>query len=381
MKRILNWAMALMLICGSPLLTACSSDDNSAEPPKNPEAEKNRELLATHFKADAAVLTENLDYDAITLSTQATQQLLAMMNKSRYFKNDIKTMLMLLTIQNAAERSNSHGVRVVFDEKGNYKVGSGEGMVFIFPATADGYAKMLYKLSVASSSNWNEIPERMNATLSCLYDEEEVVLNKSVVNIKMNTGYEGMAAMALGAFDYDTRVDYFLPDTSDGACSINIAASRQNDGTLDFGFGYVQNKLNILNMNINFPIPTDYTVNMTTEAIEVATDKVLKCTILDDLFVKGDINGDMQIACGKDGKDILMRLEKEQEGEAERLVPTFALDDSSNYTPLKDIVDADTYESIVNLSNRASTSVGMTSTTYSDLLTMLMQILPMGVTN
>ena len=83
MKRIRNWAMALMLICGSPLLTACSSDDNSSEPSKNPEAEKNRELLAAHFKADAAVLNETLDYDAINLSTQATKQLLALMNKSR----------------------------------------------------------------------------------------------------------------------------------------------------------------------------------------------------------------------------------------------------------------------------------------------------------
>ena len=381
MKRILNWAVTLMLICGSPLLTACSSDDNPSEPSKNPEAEKNRELLAAHFKANAAVLKETLDYDAVTVSTQAMQQLLTLTNKSRYFKDDMKKMMTLLTIQNAADKSNSHGMRVVLDEKGNYKVGSGDGMAFIFPAAVDGYAKTLYKLSMASNRNWIDIPDRLTFTLSCMYGDKEVVLNRAVANIRMNSGYSAMAMMALGAFDFDSKVEYFLPDNSDGACTINIAASRGADGTLNFGFGYVQKALNILNMNFNFPLPTDYTVNMMSAAMEAADDKAVDGSVVDDLFIKGNVNGDMQMTCGKGGKTIPMRLVNEQVGDAFRLLPTFALDNSPVYTPLKDIVDADTYNSFTDIYQQASSLASTTSTTYSDVLTMLMQILPIGTTN
>ena len=380
MKRILNWAVALMLICGSPLLTACSSDDNSSEPSKNPEAEKNRELLAAHFKADAAVLNETLDYDAIDLSTQATKQLLALMNKSRYFKDDMKTMMALLTIQNAADKSKSHGVRVVFDEKGNYKAGSGDGMAFIFPAAIDGYAKMLYKLSMVTNRNWSDIPEQLTVILSCMHNDKEVVLNRSVSNVKLNSAYPGMAAIVLGTFDSESKIDYSLPDAGDRNCTIDLKVSKGSDDMLNFDFGYVQDKLNILRVSENFPMPTDLTVSSIREAMADGSQKVVDATLLDDLFVKGDVNGNMQIACGKGGKDIPMQLVKEQVGDVERLMPVFALDYSSTYTPLKEIVDAGAYENILNIYHETASSVSTSAAVYSDLLTMLMQILPIGVT-
>ena len=98
------------------------------------------------------------------------------------------------------------------------------------------------------------------------------------------------------------------------------------------------------------------------------------------IVVKGDINGNMQIACGKGGKDIPMQLVKEQVGDVERLMPVFALDYSSTYTPLKEIVDAAAYENILNIYHETASSVSISAAVYSDQLTMLMQILPIGVT-
>ena len=416
MKRIIIWATALILICGTGLLTACSSDDNPLEPT---EAKKSRELLAQHFKDDALVLKENLNFDAIGMSSQVIEQLLKLMNKSRYFKEDIKKMMVLLTIQNMADRTNSHGVRVVFDEMGNYKASPADGMVFIFPATVEGYQKTLYKLSFSSNKNWNDIPGKLTVILSCMYDGKEVVLSKSVSDIKMYSDYAGLAAITLGTFGFESKVEYFPLGAEDGkgTSTVDIVASRKKDGSLDFSFGYVQNNLNILNMSTNLPLSTGYALNTVADVIEGAGSFTINASILDDLYLTGNVgngmsfmsalrdvidnsgnkellqlsykeifmqfnrNINMSITCGKDGKAIPMQFAGEMDGESFFILPTFDLDNSSVFVPLKEIVDQTTYESIVDAVRKTALPVSTSSTSYSDLLTMLMQVLPIGVSN
>ena len=379
MKRMLNWAIALIMISCSSLLVGCAVADD----PYNPEADRNRDMLATHFKTDASVLADNLNFDAITLSSQTTSQLLALMNKSRTFKEDVKKMIALLTIQNLTDRTNSHGLRIIFDEKGNYQVGPSEGMVFIFPATVDGYGKMLYKLSMASNRNFNEVPELLRVTLSCMYQDKEVVLNSSVASVKMTSDFPGMAAITLGTFSFESKIDYFLPDAKDAAkaSTIDIVGSRESDGSVNFQLGYVQNKLNILDANMNIPLPADYVIKSIRGMMETVNSITVSSSILDDLYVTGNIKGDMQIACGKDGSAIPMKFVDVQEGETTLKMPAFALDYSSDYTLLKDIVDADTYAQLMNLYQQTASRISVTSTDYADLLTMLLQILPIATTN
>ena len=416
MKRILIWATALVLICGTGLLTACSSEDNPSEPS---EAKINRELLAQHFRDDALVLKENLSFEAIDMSSQAIQQLLKLMNKSRYFKEDMKKMMVLLTIQNLADKRNLHGVRVVFDEMGNYKASPASGMVFIFPATIKGYPKTLYKLSFASNRNWNDIPEKLDIILSCMNDGKEVVLCKSVSDIRMYSDYPGLAAMTLGTFGFESKVEYFSlgADDGNGTSAIDIAASRKEDGSLDFCFGYVQNNLNILDVSTSLPLPRNYAINTVAGVIEGADNFTVNASILDDLYLTCNVgngmsfmsalrdvmdhSGDkeqspeqyneffkqlnryisMYIACGKNGKAIPMQFAGENDGESFFVLPTFALDSSSGFTPLREIVDQTTYESIVDAVRKTALPVSTSSTAYTDLLTMLIQILPIGVSN
>lgn len=382
MKRILNWAIALIMISGSALLVGCSSDDNSS-PSGISEADRNREMLATHFKTDVSLLEDNLNLEAITLSSQATSQLLDLMNKSRSFKEDIKTMMALLTIQNLADRTNSHGLRIVFDEKGNYLVSPSDGMVFIFPATVDGYEKTLYKLSIVSDKNWNDIPELLHVTLSCMYKDKEVVLNNAVASINMTSGYPGMAAITLGAFSIDSKVDYFLPDAKDApkASSMDIIASRGRDDSAELQFCYVQNKLNILSAKVDIPLPADYNVKSISSMVETVNSIAFSANLLEDLYFTGDIKGDMQITCGKNGNAIPMRLVDVQEGETTIKMPAFALDNSSDYTLLKDIVDADTYAQIMDFYQQTASRISFAPTVYSDLLTGLLQMLPIETIN
>lgn len=382
MKTFLNWAIALIMISGSSLLVGCAPADNPS-PYIPSEADRNRDALATHFKTDASVLADNLNFDAITLSSQTTSQLLALMNKSRTFKEDVKKMIALLTIQNLTDRTNSHGLRIIFDEKGNYQVGPSEGMVFIFPATVDGYGKMLYKLSMASNRNFNEVPELLRVTLSCMYQDKEVVLNSSVASVKMTSDFPGMAAITLGTFSFESKIDYFLPDAKDAAkaSTIDIVGSRESDGSVNFQLGYVQNKLNILDANMNIPLPADYVIKSIRGMMETVNSITVSSSILDDLYVTGNIKGDMQIACGKDGNAIPMKFVDVQEGETTLKMPAFALDYSSDYTLLKDIVDADTYAQLMNLYQQTASRISVTSTDYADLLTMLLQILPIATTN
>ena len=106
-----------------------------------------------------------------------------------------------------------------------------------------------------------------------MFDDKEVVLNKSVAKITLNSDYPGMAAMALGAFDFDSRIEYYAPDASDGqvACAIDLEALR-NDDSLCFSLDYEQGEQSILDMTLNLPLSQDFVINTVDEALDAVDE-------------------------------------------------------------------------------------------------------------
>ena len=257
MKRLLRRIFFLTLICSAALFSACSSDDAPAvpvDPPVDPQPvpPSDRDVLAATLKKDAAVLADQLAFSAIETTSDATRQLLSLMSRGRFFMRDMQTAMVMITARNISERKLAYGLRVVFDEKANYRIGTtGGSLEFIFPATIGDYPKTLYKLTFASNKNWDAVPELFNLTLSGMFGDRERVLSKSSANIVMASDYAGMAAIALGAFAFDGRMDFFTPDDPDrSVCAVDLMAMRDANNTLSFGCDYEQGGRTVFDMTV-----------------------------------------------------------------------------------------------------------------------------------
>ena len=86
------------------------------------------------------------------------------------------------------------GVRVIFDEEGNYRFDPIEGLEFIFPATIEGYGATAYEWSIKNNGDWYEsvspvhlngvrglacvsrIPKSFTMTMSGLFDDKVVTM-------------------------------------------------------------------------------------------------------------------------------------------------------------------------------------------------------------
>ena len=90
------------------------------------------------------------------------------------------------------------------------------------------------------------------------------------------------------------------------------------------------------------------------------------------------LNGSLlMVIAGEDNTEpVPMKLLGEQGEEAYCVMPAFRFAGSSDYTPLKQVVDAATYDNLVEIYHKTALPVGKTAAAYSDLLTVMMQILP-----
>ena len=419
MKRLLSRIFFLTLICSAALFSACSSDDAPAvpvDPPVDPQPvpPSDRDVLAATLKKDAAVLADQLDFSAIETTSDATRQLLSLMGRGRYFMRDMQTAMVMITARNISERKLAYGLRVVFDEKANYRIGTtGGSLEFIFPATIGDYPKTLYKLTFASNKNWDAVPELFNLTLSGMFGDRERVLSKSSANIVMASDYAGMAAIALGAFAFDGRMNFFTPDDPDrSVCAVDLMAMRDANNTLSFGCDYEQGGRTVFDMTVDLPLPEDFVINSIGEAVEAAEGIEAVADVLGNLAVESVIadgadfmpalrdvmegvkdkelapeefsrrverlNGSLlMVIAGEDNTEpVPMKLLGEQGEEAYCVMPAFRFAGSSDYTPLKQVVDAATYDNLVEIYHKTALPVGKTAAAYSDLLTVMMQILP-----
>ncbi len=406
MKRIINWVLSLTLIFSATLLSSCSSDDGPST------YEKNRNDMHDHIKKDLTVLSETLNFDAMNMSAEVTKQFIQLTGKSRHLMDDLKAAMILATVQNVTQNTHIHGMRVILDEKGNYDISPAEGLVFIFPATIEGRGTDLYKMTLKNSKNWNEASGAFTMTMSALYNDKEVVLNKAELNITKENEYAmGIAGLMLGAFKMNSKLQYFpiAGESEDVASSINIGMKRDENGSLSLGITYSQKEQTIMNTGFIFPLAQDFPLTDIDTTIENSEFITAYATILNDIHIGGTINRgkeflpvwkellanaslpadqynelvkkldeqlEMYIVCGRRGNMVEMKLTGDQDAEGNHLMPTFDFDNSSHFTALKDILDATTMETLKNTYKYTALPVTNAATTYSDMISILMRVLP-----
>ena len=246
-----------------------------------------------------------------------------------------------------------------------------------------------------------------------MFGDRERVLSKSSANIVMASDYAGMAAIALGAFAFDGRMNFFTPDDPDrSVCAVDLMAMRDANNTLSFGCDYEQGGRTVFDMTVDLPLPEDFVINSIGEAVEAAEGIEAVADVLGNLAVESVIadgadfmpalrdvmegvkdkelapeefsrrverlNGSLlMVIAGEDNTEpVPMKLLGEQGEEAYCVMPAFRFAGSSDYTPLKQVVDAATYDNLVEIYHKTALPVGKTAAAYSDLLTVMMQILP-----
>ena len=222
------WLLAVIFMCGSIAFTSCVRDDNPVpetetdDPQRNPE----REQLLLHIKDDAKQMADNLEFNDLDVTSQAFSRLSELMVKDRSFIKNMQTLLSASIINTGlpkmkpVERGSellkmgylaylpvdflTFGVQVVFDGKGNSKVSQAKGLQFIFPATIEGIGTTLYKIAFNYGDTWYEkvtpaklnniqhlafvhrIPDTFTMTLSGFIGNQEVILSKAALNLRID---------------------------------------------------------------------------------------------------------------------------------------------------------------------------------------------------
>lgn len=295
MKKIINWVLFATLFLGLTIQTSCSSDHDGDS--VNEEVQKERDELLTHIEDDAQVMDENLDFELLDLTTQVQAQLLDLMGKAPRFSGNLKKVVSALAVQKAFQNIRqvesgselasmgylayipvdimAFGVRVIFDEKGNYNMTPTEGLEFIFPATVEGYGQTLYKIALKNDGNWyeavmpakfngvrglacvNRFPEKLNLRMTGLFNDEEVTLLTGMVNIVLEKE-QGSQYVSFQANNFQISAQlnsalkgnqYGLPN-DDSAISFTFGTSSPSkDGQEQMNLlcSFSQKGLNLLN--------------------------------------------------------------------------------------------------------------------------------------
>ncbi|MBO7069211.1 MAG: hypothetical protein J6W52_11160 [Bacteroidaceae bacterium] len=357
MKRIIYLALVATMFCCTLVFTACSSEDidNSSV---NQEIEKERNELLAHIQDDARIMADSLNFDMLNTTAQVNGQLLSSMAKGRNFLTNMKKLIGIMAVQNAMQHVKSvaagselagkgytaylpldisaFGVRVVFDERGNYNVTPAEGLEFIFPATLDGVGTTAFKMSLKNNGEWYEsvsptnfgnvkglacisrIPKAMTMKLTGLLNENEVTLLTGILNIEMEKNAESQYvdfynnAFAISGQLMSTLKgsQYGLPD-DDSTLSFNL--SMNESGQADIAYNFEQNGMNVLNFGAQVTLPqkehfieqiagditslSDFTVGNMILILGNAfsnSQAVAEMTILDDLILTGTIRDGSQ---------------------------------------------------------------------------------------
>ena len=226
------WLLAVIFMCGSIAFTSCEEDekDNPVYETEtgtdNPQNNTEREQLLSHIKDDAKQMAENLEFTDLDVTSQAFSRLTELMAKDRSFIKNMQTLLsasMIKTglpkikpVESGSELQKmgylaylpvdflTFGIQIVFDGKGNSKLSQAKGLQFIFPATIEGIGTTLYKIAFNYGDTWYEkvtpaqlnniqhlafvhrIPDTFTMTLSGLIGNQEVILSKATLNLRID---------------------------------------------------------------------------------------------------------------------------------------------------------------------------------------------------
>ena len=277
MKRIINWVLFASLFLGLTMQTSCSSDDDGDS--INGEVRKERDQLLTHIEDDVQSMDETLDFELFDMITQVQTQLLTYMGKDPRFSNNLKKVVSLMAVRNAFQNIHqvengselaamgyqayipvdimAFGVRVIFDENGNYTMKPAEGLEFVFPATVEGYGQTLYKIALRNEGEWyesvtpaqlngvrglacvNRYPKQLNLRMTGLFNDEEVTLCTGVLATMLEKTPDSQY-VSFQTNEFQMGVDirsalkgntYGLPD-DDSAIAFSWGTIESSAGTL-----------------------------------------------------------------------------------------------------------------------------------------------------
>ena len=277
MKRIINWVLFASLFLGLTMQTSCSSDDDGDS--INGEVRKERDQLLTHIEDDVQSMDETLDFELFDMITQVQTQLLTYMGKDPRFSNNLKKVVSLMAVRNAFQNIHqvengselaamgyqayipvdimAFGVRVIFDEHGNYTMKPAEGLEFVFPATVEGYGQTLYKIALRNEGEWyesvtpaqlngvrglacvNRYPKQLNLRMTGLFNDEEVTLCTGVLATMLEKTPDSQY-VSFQTNEFQMGVDirsalkgntYGLPD-DDSAIAFSWGTIESSAGTL-----------------------------------------------------------------------------------------------------------------------------------------------------
>ena len=441
MKKIQYWMLAAVIICGSSIFGSCSDNNDNPVNPVDEEAQKVRTELVAHIKNDTKVLSDNLTTDGMSATTQINAQLMTLMGKGRNLMANLKQLISMMAIKNAVANAkavtagselqkmgysayipvdiSSFGIRVIMDERGNYNVTPANGLEFIFPATVEGVGTTIYKLAFRNSGQWYEavpkpaklgntkgvaivirIPTAMTMTMSGLFDNEEVVLQKGVLNIEPKKVTEA---------GYVSLEDNILQLSGQLSSLVQGYDLPENDESLQFCFN--MNKGKVASSDFLYTQKGQNLLRLTNKTEEDASE--LEIDILQDLLISGIISHDFDfqtllnlVQHGKDGiiteeefqyfvkvindqcklaiayqpenTQVPMCLAAEQIQGYNVVLPAFKFADSPEYVPLSQLVDDETMDSFNSICSSFITILSSSADTYKQLFASVMQMMPMN---
>lgn len=331
MKRIKYYALAtVLLLCGIGLTTSCSDDDSPAEPSaEEQEAVRNRDELITHIENDAKTMADIFQTESLSITSQAYDQLLALMELDKSFLTNMKTILAavadnkaLLSISPVEAGSelakmgyllyltsdnSGFGIRVVFDGKGGCRLLSAKHTEFIFPAHIDGIGTTLFKLVMKDNNDYylsvtdanipnmkrvarvNRFPRSLTMTLTGFIDNKELTLSESVISLELpqdeNSAFVNIDAQS---FHLTGRQSNYLNADSESALDFSLSMD-QEDMTL--GYGYTCDGASVVNCEAQMQLTQQngFISQMSEDVFNVADIQVVSIRFLDDLTLSGTI--------------------------------------------------------------------------------------------
>ena len=331
MKRIKYYALsAVLLLCGTGLTTSCSVDDNPVVPsPEEQEAIDNRNELVRHIESDAKTMAAVFDAESLNVTSQAYEQLLAMMEGSKGFMTNMKSLLSTGSMRKAVAGispvtsgselakmgyllyitvdNSGYGIQVVFDGKGNCRLSTAKNLEFIFPADIKGIGYTLFKVIIKDGGEYyqtvtdanipnvkgvacvNRLPRSLTMALTGFIGNKEQTLSETVIGIELPQN-ENSAFVSLDANTFNITGQQHNYPVAGKESTLDFRLNN-NKGNMALSYGYACDGTNIVDCVALMRIKQQngFIGQISADALNIADIKTVAIRILDDLTLSGTI--------------------------------------------------------------------------------------------
>lgn len=331
MKRMKYFALStVLLLCSIGLTTSCSDENTPAEPSaEEQEALKDRNELISHIENDAKTMADIFKTESLNITSQAYEQLLALMERDKGFLtnmrvilsavSDNKALLSISPVEAGSELAkmgyllyltsdnSGFGVRVVFDGEGGCRLLSANNMEFIFPANIKGIGSTLFKLVIKDNNDYylavtdanipnlkrlacvNRFPRSLTMTLTGFIDNKELTLSESVICLELpqdeNSSFVNFDAKS---FILTGKQSNYLNAGNESALDFSLSV---NEDDMTLCYGYTCDGASVVNCEAQMQLTQQngFISRMSKNAFNVADLKAVSIRILDDLTLSGTI--------------------------------------------------------------------------------------------